>query len=116
MGFKAVVGMLEMLDEDTTLRWHLANNLYPPVGDAFNLAKAAIEACADEDVDRIIEDGELQARAFKIVELFHLEAFVMARIAKALEALEGSEPCNCGAAWADGVHEADCPQATAADL
>lgn len=79
MGRAQAVDMLEMVEEDVALRWHLSSNLYPPVPDAYDLAAQAIAACAAGDIDRIIEDGDLMARAYKIVEVFHLEPFVEAR-------------------------------------
>ncbi len=79
MGYMGAIQMRMLTDEDTALRWHLNSNLYPPVPDAFDLCKQALDALEEGDQDRLLTDGDLEVRAYQLVSVLHLDAFVVAR-------------------------------------
>lgn len=84
MGRLQASEMARLVDLDTALSWHLQSNHYPPIPlTMLEPCKAAIQACQEEDYQRLIDlpagvlwKGQRQAPASAIVEGHHLDAFL----------------------------------------
>lgn len=67
---------------DVVLTWHLQHNHYPALPTVLvSVARAAIEACQDEDYERLIPlptglGFVPEAPAWEIAETLHLDAFI----------------------------------------
>jgi hypothetical protein len=78
------MGMLEMTDQDTALRWHLTSNHFPPVPESMiEPCKAAIDAMNDGQFDKPIPlpegvtyRGMSYSFAYLLVDSFHLDGFL----------------------------------------
>lgn len=73
------------IDIDFALSWHLSSNHYPPVPSVFlPTCKAAIVAVEGFEPYQLVElpdgiewkDGRAEVEAWRIVESFHLDAFI----------------------------------------
>ena len=84
MGRASLIGMLEMTDQDTVLRWHLQSNHYPPVpATMVEPCKWAIRAMYDGEPTKAIElpegvtyRGMQHIFAGVLVDHFHLDDFL----------------------------------------
>jgi hypothetical protein len=67
-----------MIDLDTSLHYHLRNNHFPPVSDAFiDTAKQAIELANQGDYDTEIEmPNGITLEVNRIIEGLHLEFYL----------------------------------------
>lgn len=85
MGYARLMGMRGSATDDVALEWHMKSNLYPaPPRSMIAVAKEAIEACRNEDYDKVVAlpDGVshrvygTEVPAFIVVEQFRLEGFI----------------------------------------
>jgi len=84
MGRASLVGMLEMTDQETVLRWHLQSNHYPPVPETMvQPCKEAIRAMYDGEPTRgiilpegVTYHGQDIVLAGILVDTFHLDDFL----------------------------------------
>lgn len=83
MGSLQAQEMAELMDTRSAIAWHLRSNHYPPVPlSMVDPCLDAIEACLDEDYDRLINlNGNLwrgndSAPAYAIVEGHHLQTWI----------------------------------------
>lgn len=84
MGQQSLEGMLEVLDYDSALRWHLTNNHFPSVPLAMvEPCKNAIQAFLDDMPDKEIQlpkgvswRGRDTAPATAIIDGHHLDSFL----------------------------------------
>jgi hypothetical protein len=77
MSQNQTIEVLESHGFDTALRFHLTSRLFPPMGDGFELAKLAIEACDEGEPGRLVDDGvSRRGPAGDIVSAWRLEAFI----------------------------------------
>lgn len=83
MGSLQAAEMAEMLSIEDGIAWHLKFNHYPPVPSSMiQPCLDAIEACLDEDYDRLIRlngsfwRGNDSAPAHAIVEGHHLHSWI----------------------------------------
>ena len=79
MGRANLEGMLEYVDRDIALEWHMRSNHFPPIHLDFKPSfLEAIEACQDEDYDRSITmPNGVTRTAEYIVRGAHLESFLV---------------------------------------
>ena len=83
MGSLQAAEMAEMLSIEDGISWHLKFNHYPPVPSSMvQPCLDAIEACLDEDYERLIHlngsfwRGNDSAPAYAIVEGHHLQSWI----------------------------------------
>ena len=84
MGSSSLVGMLEVADVDTALRWHLSHNHYPPVPDSMvAVCKRAIRYANQGRWNTQVTlpvavsfRGARTAPVREVVSQHHLEAFL----------------------------------------
>jgi hypothetical protein len=85
MGKMAIESMLEMMDVDGALRWHLQFNHYPPLpGCVFSLAKQAIKLAENGKWESRINltksgiswHGQHSVPVSECIEEWHLENFI----------------------------------------
>lgn len=85
MGRASLEGMLEMIDRNTALGWHLQSNHFPPhPAEMIPVAAAAIDATNVGDNNRLIDlfegvtwrDGRSAVEAWRLVDSLHLDAFI----------------------------------------
>jgi hypothetical protein len=84
MGYSSALDMVEHLDLDRAIAWHLESNHYPPVPSSMvPMCIAALDAVLAEEPDRRIDlpegiafRGEPSAPAWAVVEGHHLDAFL----------------------------------------
>ena len=77
MGSTQLEGMMEMVDEDTSLRWHLECNHFPSMLWLLDAAKEAIECCRCDEWDTRIEiKPDVYVEAGKLVDGLHLEFYL----------------------------------------
>lgn len=84
MGRVSLMGMLEMTDQETVLRWHLTSNHFPPVPESMvEPCKWAIRAMYDGEPTRPIDlpegvtyRGMPHCFAGSLVDHFHLDEFL----------------------------------------
>lgn len=84
MGRMNLIGMLETTDQETTLRWHLTSNHFPPVPESMvEPCKEAIRAMYEGEPTRSIElpegvtyRGMNYCFAGSLVDSFHLDDFL----------------------------------------
>ena len=81
MGYMSALDIQNFANLDTSLRWHLKSNCYPPIHlDFIPACKKAIRYVNRGDYDKIILMPNKKRRSAQfIVEGLHLEAFLIER-------------------------------------